>query len=137
MRKILIDTDVFIDFLANRMPHADYAEDIFIAAGSKRISAATTGVILSNAYYILRKNSSHQSIVDKFSRLLDYMIVINIDKQTIVKAINSKFKDFEDALQNYAGEQSGEIDVIVTRNIKDYKHSALSVMSPLEFVKTL
>jgi len=61
--------------------------------------------------------------------------VLNIDKGLITKELSSDFKDFEDALQNYSAEQSNEIDVIITRNIKDYKNSRLLVMLPDNYLK--
>ena len=58
-----------------------------------------------------------------------------IYKNSIIVALNSDFKDFEDALQNYAAEINGEISLIITRNTKDYKKSELGVMSPEDFLK--
>ena len=63
--------------------------------------------------------------------------VLSIDKQIILKAMNSKFKDFEDAMQNYACESYGKIDVILTRNIRDFKRSEISVMTPEQYFKML
>ncbi len=45
----------------------------------------------------------------------------------------SEFKDFEDAIQNYCAEESG-LNNIITRNLKDYKESNLSVQTPKEFL---
>ena len=59
-----------------------------------------------------------------------------IDKKVIIKALTSDFKDFEDALQNYSAELNDEVDIIITRNIKDYKNSHLSVMVPDNYIKT-
>ena len=59
-----------------------------------------------------------------------------MDRFVIEKALNSGFKDFEDALQNYATMNYGEIEVIVTRNVKDYKKSEIGVLTPETFVKS-
>ena len=61
--------------------------------------------------------------------------LLTIDKKVALKAMNSKFKDFEDALQNYACESNGKIDLILTRNTKDYKKSEISVMTPEQYYK--
>jgi hypothetical protein len=37
--------------------------------------------------------------------------------------------------QNCSAEISGVIDVIITRNIKDYKNSSLGVMTPENYIK--
>ena len=62
--------------------------------------------------------------------------LLTTDKAVIVKALNSGFKDFEDALQSFSAEVSCEIDMIVTRNIKDYKYSSLIIISPDDFIKS-
>ena len=58
-----------------------------------------------------------------------------MDKKVVLKALNSFFKDFEDALQNYAAINSEIIDVIITRNIKDFKNSEISVMTLDNYIK--
>jgi hypothetical protein len=59
-----------------------------------------------------------------------------IDKVVLLQVLNSKFKDFEDAIQNYAVDKSGVIDTIITRNIKDFKNSEIGVLTPEEYLKT-
>jgi hypothetical protein len=59
-----------------------------------------------------------------------------MDNNVVFRALNSDFKDFEDALQNYSAELNKEIDIIITRNIKDFKYSKLAVMTPDQFLKT-
>lgn len=53
-----------------------------------------------------------------------------MDKEVVLDALNSDFKDFEDALQNFSAIQNGEISIVLTRNIKDFKKSDLAVMTP-------
>jgi predicted nucleic acid-binding protein len=50
--------------------------------------------------------------------------------------MSSKFKDFEDAIQNYAAAKSGIIDRILTRNVKDFKYSEIGVLTPENYIKT-
>lgn len=69
-------------------------------------------------------------MIEKLRSLLLILDVLVIDKNAILVALNSNFKDFEDALQNYAAEINGEIKLIITRNTKDFKKSKLLVMNP-------
>jgi hypothetical protein len=55
-------------------------------------------------------------------------------RDNVLDTLNSDFKDFEDALQNYTAQSNKEIKIIITRNIRDYKSSKLSVMPPLIFI---
>jgi hypothetical protein len=65
------------------------------------------------------------------------MGVLLMDKDIVIQALSSGFKDFEDALQNFAAIKSGEIDVILTRNIKDYKKSNIGVLTPESYLNTI
>ncbi len=59
-----------------------------------------------------------------------------MNKDVILQAFNSDFKDFEYALQNYSAELDNEIDLIISRNIKDFKNSKLAVMTPDNYIKS-
>jgi len=85
-------------------------------------------------YYILRKSYPHNTVVAKLQELLKILNVLSMNKDTVLLALNSEFTDFEDALQNYAAEYNGEVDFVITRNIKDYKNSLLKVLTPNDFL---
>ena len=44
-----------------------------------------------------------------------------------------KFKDFEDGIQYYTALES-QAGSIITRNLRNFKHSTIPVMSPKEFL---
>lgn len=44
--------------------------------------------------------------------------------------------DFEDVVQNYSAETNKEIDLVITRNTKDYKWSTLGVMTPNNYLNS-
>ncbi|QNN40850.1 type II toxin-antitoxin system VapC family toxin [Pedobacter roseus] len=137
MSNIIIDSDILLDFFLQRKPFLDESIKILSACEKRQVKGFVTGLIISNTYYILRKHFQHKTIMADFKQLLVFLDVITIDKNTIIKAIDSEFTDFEDALQNFSAENHGSINAIVTRNIKDYKKSNLSVLTPIMFLKTL
>jgi predicted nucleic acid-binding protein len=136
MEKVLIDTDVILDFLFDRKPFSDNAAQILSLCESKVITGFITSVIISNVYYLLRQTASHEKVVEKLIQLTSITEVLITDKTVIIKALNSSFKDFEDALQNFSAEFSGDIDLIITRNIKDFKNSSLAILTPENYIKT-
>ncbi len=136
MQKVLIDTDVILDFFFDRKPFSDNAAQILALCELNQIKGFITSVIISNVYYLLRQTATHEKVVEKLVQLTSITEVLTTDKTVILKALNSSFKDFEDALQNFSAEISGEVDVIITRNIKDYKQSSLGVLSPGNYLKT-
>lgn len=135
MKKVLIDSDVLLDVFFDRQPFSKFAEMVLIKCENKQLQGFVTPVIISNVYYLLKKGSTHEKVIKKITQLLSIIDVLIIDKQIILKALNSDFKDFEDALQNYAAENALQIDLILTRNIKDYKNSKIAVMTPEYFCK--
>ena len=137
MKSALIDTDVILDFFFDRKPFSDDAAKILSLCESREIKGFITSVILSNVYYLLRQTSTHEKVIEKLLQLVTITEVLSTDRDVIIKALTSNFKDFEDALQNYSAELNGKIDLIVTRNIKDFKYSTLGVMTPDNYLKTL
>ena len=101
------------------------------------IEGFLTPVIVSNVYYLLRQTAKHEFVIEKLKQLLSITDILVVDKQVILIALHSNFKDFEDALQNFSAELNENVDVILTRNVQDYKNSALAVMTPENYLKML
>jgi len=59
-----------------------------------------------------------------------------MNKKTLLLALNSDFKDFEDALQNFADINNNSVEIIITRNVKGFKKSKLVVLTPKNYIKT-
>lgn len=137
MERILIDSDVILDFFFDRKPFSEYATQIISMCESKKIKGFLTPVIYSNVYYLLRQTAKHEKVIEKLKQLIEITDVLIMDREVIKKALNSSFKDFEDSLQNYAAVNDGKIDIIITRNLKDYKHSELGVFTPETYIKSL
>lgn len=137
MRQIFIDTNVVIDFLADRSPFSEYAAIIFQLAKEKKIKIYISAVSFNNIYYILRKVTSHKKALSLISEIEDYVGIQETNRKILRKAIKSNFNDFEDAIQYYSAIELGAIDIITTRNLKDFKKSELPVLSPETTVKLL
>jgi predicted nucleic acid-binding protein len=137
MERVLIDSDVILDSFFDRKPFSEYATRIISMCESKEIKGFLTPVIYSNINNILRQTAKHEKVIEKLKKLLEITDVLIMDKLVIIKALESGFKDFEDSLQNYAAINNGQIDSIITRNIKDYKNSELGVFTPETYLKTI
>ncbi|MCD4773046.1 MAG: PIN domain-containing protein [Bacteroidales bacterium] len=136
MDRVLIDSDVILDSFFDREPFAEYSTVILSMCESGKISGFLTPLIFSNVYYLLRRIAKHEKVIEKLKQLLKITEVLQMDRNVIEKALNSTFKDFEDALQNYSAVNIGNIDLILTRNLKDYKKSELGVFTPETYIKS-
>ncbi len=137
MKRVLIDTDVILDFFLDRQPFSENASKIFALCENRIIIGYITPVILSNVYYILRQIARHNRVIEKLNQLLSIADVLTMDKNVVINALNSGFKDFEDALQYFAAVNKGNIDAIITRNVKDFKTSEIGVLTPESYVRTI
>ena len=135
MEKVLIDTDVLLDFFFDRVPFSNHAAKVLDLCRENRIQGFTTPVIIANTYYLLRKTAKHELVIDKLNQLLNIIDITEMNRNVVTKALSSNFKDFEDALQNYSAVETKEISVILTRNIKDFKNSELAVFMPETYLK--
>lgn len=133
----MIDTDVILDFFLDRQPFSENASKIFALCENRILIGYITPVILSNVYYILRQIARHNRVIEKLNQLLSITDVLTMDKNVVINALNSGFKDFEDALQYFAAIKKSNIDTIITRNVKDFKTSEIGVLTPESYVRTI
>jgi predicted nucleic acid-binding protein len=136
MDKVLIDTDVILDFFFDRQPFAHYSAQVIGLCESNKIKGFVTPVIYSNLYYLLKQTAKHEKVIENLKQLLTITDVLIMDKQVVSNALNSGFKDFEDGLQNFAAVKNGTVDLILTRNLKDFSKSELGVLTPESYIKS-
>ena len=132
-KKIFVDSDVILDILCQREPYYEYAAYVFSLSDTRKIVLYTTSLVFSNVYYILRKLLGIKKSKEALRKLRLLVKVIPVDEKEVDLALNSKFSDFEDALQYYTAMRHG-IKILLTRNIKDYKERAIIVQTPEEFI---
>ena len=137
MKQIFIDTNVIIDFLADRSPFSEYAAILFQLAKDDRINIYISAISFNNTYYILRKVTSHKKALSLISEIEEYLGIQETNRTILRKALKSNFSDFEDAIQYFSAVQLGKIDIITTRNLKKFKKSELPVLSPETTIKLL
>jgi predicted nucleic acid-binding protein len=137
MNKVLIDTDVLLDFFFDREPHSASATTILSLCEKGLLEGFITPVIISNLYYLLRKTARHEDVIKRLRELLSIIHILPMDELVVRQSLDSVFKDLEDALQNYAAVNSELIKTIITRNIKDYRNSEIDFLTPDNFVKLI
>jgi predicted nucleic acid-binding protein len=136
MIHIFSDTDIILDVITGRMPFSVEASSLFTLIEEEQIKSSTSSLSISNIYYVLRKYASHQRVVSRLKELSELLHILSVDDTIIKSALQSGFKDFEDAIQYQTALTNPDIELIVTRNINDYKRAELPVMTPGTFLKT-
>jgi predicted nucleic acid-binding protein len=134
MSRLLIDTNIVIDLLSRRDKFYDEAADLFSRADKKELDLTISSLTFANTNYILSKLKSAKEarkILRKFKVLVELLSLD--DKITELALSDDSFPDFEDGLQYYSAIEN-QIDVIITRNKKDFKNSKIPVLTAKEFL---
>ena len=137
MKHIFMDTNVVIDFLADRQPFSPHAARLFDLAVDGQIRIYISAVSYNNIYYILRQSLSNNATIKLLEELADMTEIVDVTKAIIQQSLKTDFKDYEDAIQYYCALSIPEIDFIVTRDTKDFKKSTLPVLTPAEAIVSL
>ena len=134
MERLFVDTNIVIDLLSKRKEFFHEAQELFTLADTKKVELFVSALTFANTYYLLSK---YKKLDDARKTLLKFKVLVNIsplDDKVVELALVSDFKDFEDAIQYHTALENG-IDIIITRNKKDYKNSKLPVMTAKEYLK--
>ena len=131
--KLFIDTNVMLDLLAERVPFYDSIAKIATLADKGEVTMVVSALSYSTVAYILAKYENIETVKEKLRKFKIISEISDLDAMTIEKGLNSNFSDFEDSLQYYCALIS-ECKVLLTRNQKDFKMSALPVMSAEEYL---
>jgi predicted nucleic acid-binding protein len=133
--RVLIDTNVILDFVLNRTPFADGATALFQHIEQKTFSAVVSASAVTDIFYLLKKGR-----VDAIAFLKDFLFavdVLGVDKEIVMYALHSGWTDFEDALQAQVAIENN-IDAIVTRNTKDYSRlKEIQAFTPTELLQKI
>lgn len=137
MRKVFLDTNILVDLIADRKPFSKYAVDIFEAAESKKIKLFTSSHSIATIYYLLKKYHDDKTLRGIVLGLFDYISIVPVDTSILTQGLRSKHKDFEDSIQIHCAMAVDNINCIITRNIKDFRGSEVTVLAPDEFCATI
>lgn len=134
--RVLLDTDVVLDFLLARQPFDATAQAIWQAHEQGRCAAHVSAITPVNVSYIARRLIGASDAQRLLNVLLLAIPICPVDAGVLTAAQRLGFSDFEDAVQ-LAAAQSAGLDALVTRNVGDYRASSLPILTPTDFLARL
>lgn len=137
MKNIFIDTNILVDIFANRTPFIKNSLKIYNFGIQKKIALYTSSNTISTIHYILKKSISEEKTRIAIEHILTHITIIPVDITILRKSLKSNHKDFEDAVQIISAQSIIDMNCIVTRDLKDYKHAEIDVMTPDDFLNKL
>ena len=132
--RLLIDTNVILDYLLSRDPFSEQAKEVLnFAQYGEHFELVSSSAVTDIFYHVNRELRNSFAAQDKIRDLMTFISILNVTEQDIRVALDLRWKDFEDAVQ-YAVALANHVDAIVTRNVKDFERTDIPVLTPAEFL---
>lgn len=129
MRRILFDTNIILDVLLDRQPHAEASAAVWAAVESGSSEGMLAAHTVTTIHYLIRKEMGEVKARRIILALLQAFGVAAVDSQVLKEALQLHLSDFEDALSAAAARSAG-CDCIVTRDPKGFRGAALRSLTP-------
>jgi len=135
--RVLIDTNIVLDFLLQREPFFQDAELLFPAIDEGEVVGYVTATTLTDIFYISRRHTrSVEQARQAVSETLTAMAICPVDRAVLELAFDSGLTDFEDAVQIFSA-VAQSLEAIVTRDAQGFLSSSIPVLSIQELLRLL
>ena len=138
MIKVLLDTNVVLDAIANREPFHLDAQKIINSILDNELEGYITANSITDIYYVARKYLNQNDLFTAMRSLFEIFSIIDVLGADCHKALDFPLDDYEDALLAVCGNKA-EINCIITRDEEFLDKSksilSISIISPVEFLR--
>ncbi len=135
--KVLIDTNVVLDWIMVREPNAKLAKSIMEQCLFGNIQGYLTSHTITDIFYILRKDFSVEKRKQLLKLLCQELQIIPENCETILRTLHHKeWNDIEDGLQMQCAKEA-DLDYIITQNLKDFSTSEINAVNEESFCKII
>ena len=134
--RLLVDTNVFLDFVLRRDEGCKDALEFFIWCRRNKNQTLVTSMSLRDIEYIAMrhlhdKRKANEVLGDVYSICSK---VVGISADAAITSIYEEYKDYEDELIVQTAKEE-LADAIITNNTKDYTNKGIPVFTPKDIVK--
>ncbi len=133
MKNLLIDTNIIIDLLAKRKDFYQEAQELFTLADENEVNLYISSLTFANTHYVLSKELNADEARKALIKFKLLVKILPLDDRILELALSSDFKDFEDGIQYYTALEN-KLEIIITRNKKDFKTAKLPVLTAREYL---
>lgn len=136
-KNIFLDTNILVDIVANRLPFSKNVILIFDYCERHKIKMYSSSHSIATMHYIAKRVVDEKELRSIIEDLLDTISIIAVTESILKKSLKSSHKNFEDAIQIITAQSINTMDCIITRDLKDFKFSEISVFTPDEFLNII
>ena len=134
--RVLVDTNVVLDVLLARRPFVAASAAVFGLIEQSRLEGLLCATTLTTIDYLLAQAMPRPAARQAVRKLLALFEIAPVNRAVLEEALRGKVTDFEDAVLDQAGRLAGA-DLIVTRNLADFRLASLKALGPDELLASL
>lgn len=136
MKRVLLDVNVVLDVLLDRATFAEASSAVWAAVEQGDAEGLLSAHAVTTLHYLNTRAVGSRMAQETTEALLSVFEVASVDNSVLNAALGLKWTDFEDAVTAAAAKRA-KCDGLVTRNPRDFKGSAVRVLTPSEAVAWL
>jgi predicted nucleic acid-binding protein len=129
MKRLLVDTNVALDVLLDRQPHAEASAAIWASAETGKCEGFLAAHAITTINYLLRRELGTVKARQTIALIVVVFRVATVDGSVFEQALRSPLADFEDAV-TVAAALASECEFIVTRDPKGFRGSPVRALGP-------
>lgn len=133
--RILVDTNVFLDYLLKRPGQWQDAFRFFLWCRAHRNQTFVTSMSLRDIEYAAHRLSHNKAAANRILSGVYSLCskVIGVSADSAITAIFEDYADYEDQLQLQAAKEK-MLDAIVTNDIKGFENQGIAVFTPKQII---
>lgn len=132
---VYLDTNVLLDYVLDNRPAHHSAVTVMEACRDGVVDGWVSAQSFCDAFYIMRKDFTAPERKQFLQSICVFLTIVAVDELKIEEALaDDSFADMEDCVQ-YLCARAGEVDFIITNNVRDFNSSDIPVLTPNEFVQ--
>jgi len=136
MKRILFDTNVVLDVLLDRQPHADASAAAWSYVENGLVEGLLAAHALTTVRYLVRKEMGAAGTKRILTSILKVFAIAAVDSEVVEEALQSPLSDFEDAVTTAAA-RLARCELIVTRDPKGFRASTVPCITPEQLLPLL
>lgn len=134
MHKLLLDTNVLLDFMVSERPGSTAAVEVFRRCARGTDIGLVCASSLKDVYYVARKHLGEQAARDFVRAFLMALKALPLDDALCRLAADSNEPDFEDAIIRASAEDA-RVDFILTRDAQAFQRSRVRALTAEKYLE--
>jgi predicted nucleic acid-binding protein len=132
--RVLFDTNVVLDVLLARPPHAAPATALFDLVARRELDGLLGATTITTIFYLATKAVGPRPARRHVSALLGLFEIAGVTRVVLSDALRLDFQDYEDTVLHEAARHAGAT-AVMTRDPRGFGGASLRIYDPAELLR--